>query len=256
MKLHSLAGGLAALLLVGAAHATAAAPSSDIAAAVADPTRPDADKALDSERKPAEILSFIRLKPGQTIVDVFPGDYWDRLFADVVGPRGHVVAFYPAEIAKFKKGGLPLTGSHPFPDHPNIEAVTAPIDAFAVPKRADVIWIRQNYHDLYDHFMGPADVPGFDKAVFKALRPGGYFVVIDHVAPAGSDLASTNTTHRIDPERVKRDMAAAGFKFVASSAALKNPEDDHTKAVFDKSLRGHTDQFVFLFQKPYPMPLD
>ena len=73
-------------------------------------------------------------------------------------------------------------GSTPDPDHPNVIALTAPINAFAVPERVDIVWIRQNYHDLHDTFMGPADMPAFDAAVFKALKPGGEFIVLDHAA--------------------------------------------------------------------------
>jgi len=93
-------------------------------------------------------------------------------------------------------------------------------------------------------------VPAFNKAVFRALKPGGRFVVIDHVAPEGSKLAATDTTHRIDPAVVKADMKAAGFRFVGESSALRNPADPHTNLVFDKSIRGHTDQFVLIYRKP------
>jgi predicted methyltransferase len=33
---------------------------------------------------------------------------------------------------------------------------------------------------------------------------------------------------------------------------LANPKDDHTKSVFDPSVRGHTDQFLYRFKKPRP----
>jgi predicted methyltransferase len=75
-------------------------------------------------------------------------------------------------------------------------------------------------------------------------------VVIDHAAAAGSRLAATNTLHRIDPAVVKADMAAAGFSFVGESDVLRNPADPHTALVFDPSIRGHTDQFVYVFRRP------
>jgi predicted methyltransferase len=56
--------------------------------------------------------------------------------------------------------------------------------------------------------------------------------------------------HRIDPAVVKQEVTAAGFKFEGESPLLRNAADDHTKAVFDPSLRGHTDQFVYKFRKP------
>jgi len=237
-----------AAALLSADMALAATPVID--AAIADPGRPAKDTALDAERKPAEILAFIRLKPGATIVDVVPGDYWDRLFSKVVGPTGHVYEFLPEELAKRAKRALPASGSAPIPDLPNVTFYQAPTNSFAVPTPADIVWIRQNYHDIYDPFMAPADVPTFDKAVFKALKKGGYFVIIDHSAPDGSGLADTNTTHRIDAAVVKKDMAAAGFIFVGESDALRNPTDPRDKLVFDPSIRGKTDQFIYLFKKP------
>jgi predicted methyltransferase len=230
--------------------ATAESTSANIAAAVADPGRPAADVALDGARKPAEILTFVHLKTGQKIVDVFPGPYWDRLFSKVVGPKGKVFAFLPVEIIKAGDAKAPAEGAPALAGYPNVSRTIAPINAFSTTEAVDIVWIRQNYHDLYDPFMGPADVPAFDRAVFKALKHGGLFVIIDHSAPDGSGLADTNTTHRIDAAVVKKDMAETGFVFAGESNVLRNPADTRDKLVFDKTIRGHTDQFVYLFRKP------
>ena len=128
--------------------------------------------------------------------------------------------------------------------------VSAEPVASALPAGLDAVFIRQNYHDLYDKFMGPADVPAFNKAVFAALKPGGVYVVLDHAAIAGSGVAATDTLHRIDAARVKADVLAAGFKLDAESTILASNTDDHTKNVFDPSVRGHTDQFLIRFKKP------
>jgi predicted methyltransferase len=82
------------------------------------------------------------------------------------------------------------------------------------------------------------------------LKPGGIFMVIDHVAPAGTSGTSPKTLHRIDPETVKAQAEAAGFKLEAQSDLLKNPADPHTAKVFAPEIRGKTDQFVFKFRKP------
>jgi predicted methyltransferase len=237
----------AAVLGSAAIAATSAAP--DPAAIVADASRPAADKAMDANRKPAELLAFLKLRPGQTVADVWPGDYWDRLFAAAVGPTGKVYATHLADADEAEHHTTPAAGSKPLADHPNVTVVVTRANTFSLPSKADVIWFRQNYHDLYDKFMGPADVPAFNKAVFRALKPGGRFVIIDHSAPNGSGLASTDTTHRIDAAIVKRDLAAAGFRFVGESNVLRNPADDRTKLVFDPSVRGKTDQFVYVFQR-------
>ncbi len=240
----------AAAMLYATAAAAASSAGAAISGAVADPSRPDKDRALDAARHPAELLAFLHLRPGETIADIWPGDYWDRLFADVVGPAGKVYAVHLPKADVAAKVTTPAPGSMPIPGHANITAVVSDPNTLSLPSRADVIWIRQNYHDLYDPFMGPVDVAAFDKAVFKALKPGGRFVVIDHVAPDGSKLAATNTTHRIDPAVVKADMAAAGFRFVGESDVLRNPADPHTALVFDPSVKGHTDQFVYVFRRP------
>jgi predicted methyltransferase len=98
--------------------------------------------------------------------------------------------------------------------------------------------------------MGHIDQTSLDKQVFAALKPGGVFVVVDHVAEAGSGIRDTDTLHRIDPELVKKQALAAGFVFEGESNVLRNPADTHKLKVFDKSIRGHTDQFAYKFRKP------
>jgi len=249
----SKSGVILASALLACGVAAIAAPAKQgmaPAAIVADTTRPAADRELDASRHPAELLALLKIKPGDTVADVWPGDYWDRLFADAVGPGGKVYAAHLIEADKGEHQPTPADGTMPLPEHPNVVTVAAHTDTFALPAKADVIWMRQNYHDLYDKFVGPADVPAFNRGVYQALKPGGRFVVIDHSAPDGSKLAATNTTHRIDAAVVKADMAAAGFKFVGESNVLRSPADDRTKLVFDPSVRGHTDQFVYVFQRP------
>ena len=113
-----------------------------------------------------------------------------------------------------------------------------------------MVWTSQNYHDLHDPFMGPADIDAFNGNVFNALKPGGIYLVIDHVAAPGSGLRDTNTLHRIDPAAIIREVGAAGFKLVAQSDVLRNSSDTHALRVFDPQIRGQTDQIVLKFKKP------
>ncbi|MEP6632942.1 MAG: methyltransferase, partial [Luteimonas sp.] len=108
----------------------------------------------------------------------------------------------------------------------------------------------QNYHDYNDSFMAPTSVDTLNKDVFKALKPGGVFIVVDHVAEAGSGMRDTDTMHRIDPAIVKKQVTAAGFEYVGESSVLRNPKDTHKIKVFDPLIRKHTDQFVYKFRKP------
>ena len=237
-------------LSFGSIAAAAPTTATSVAAAVANQSRPDKDRAMDAARHPAELLSFLQLRPGDTVADIWPGDYWDRLFADVVGPSGKVYAVHLTEADKAEKVATPAAGSTPFPEHPNVVVAVTTANTLTLPAKADVIWIRQNYHDLYDPFMGPSDVPAFNRAVYQALKPGGRFVVIDHAAPDGSKISATDTSHRIDAAVVKADLAAAGFKFVGESKVLRNPADPRTANVFDPSVKGRTDQFVYVFRRP------
>jgi predicted methyltransferase len=114
----------------------------------------------------------------------------------------------------------------------------------------DLFWLTQNYHDLHDKWLGPYDVADFNRQVFRALKPGGTYFVVDHVAAAGSPADVTETLHRIDPAVVRREIEAAGFCFAGESDALRNLADPHTAGILDKSIRGDTDRFIFKFRKP------
>ncbi len=243
------AGLLAAALLAGAASA---AGSSYIAAAIANPARPDADRQRDEARKPAEIIAFSGMRPGWKVADLIPGTgYYDRIFAGVVGPKGRVYSFYPAEVANFRKDvTLPPDGTTPFLGAANDTAIVRPVNAFAAPEPLDLVWLSDNYHDLHDPFFAPADLALINRAVFKALKPGGVYLIIDHAAAAGSGLRDTNTLHRIDEKALEAEVEAAGFKRVGESQALRNLADTHTLRIFDPAVRGHTDQFVLKFRKP------
>jgi predicted methyltransferase len=98
--------------------------------------------------------------------------------------------------------------------------------------------------------MGPTDVTALNQRFFDALKPGGIYLVIDHVAEAGSGLRDTESLHRIDPLRMRREIETAGFVFDAQSKVLRNHSDDHKSSVFDPKVRGRTDQVVYRFRKP------
>ena len=220
------------------------------AVAQAPAAKPPADAMTDPAMKRAEVLAFIGVKPGDRVADIVAGRFV-RALSVAVGPKGKLYAVMPAEVVKSHPEVLgtlkTLTAD---PAYANVEVLTPPINAPALPGKLDAVFIRQNYHDLHDKFMGPADVPAFNRAVFAALKPGGVYVVLDHAAVAGSGLSATDTIHRIDPATVKAEVLAAGFKFDGESNVLANPADDHTKMVFDPAIRGKTDQFMYRFRKP------
>ncbi len=246
--MKALALAAAAALIATAGLAAPAVPKT-VAAAVANPDRPAADRARDGDRKPAEVIAFAGVQPGWTVADFIPGSgYFSRIFAKAVGPKGRVYAVYPTELAA--RHPPPANLAQPFPEDPNVTGVATPVNDFATPKPLDLVWLSDNYHDLHDPFFAPADLAKINAAVFRALKPGGIYLIIDHAAEPGSGLRDTDTLHRIDEQTVKAEVAAAGFVLVGESEALRNPADTHALKVFDPSIRGRTDQFVLKFRKP------
>jgi len=235
-------------LILAATTAYAASPAID--AAVADTTRPAADRDRDAERKPADMLAFAGVKPGMVVMDILPGGgYFTRLFSDVVGLNGQVISYVPDEMYAGRPKSLDgVTAIAAEPAHKNVKPAHDPALASGPANVLDVVWTSQNYHDL--HNIQGLDLVAFNKAIYASVRPGGVYVVLDHSAPAGSGVADTNTLHRIDEAVVRKEVEAAGFVFDGESKVLANPADPRTVKVFDPSIRGHTDQFVLRFRKP------
>jgi predicted methyltransferase len=205
------------------------------------------ESSLEPAWKVQQVIAFIAPKKGDQVADIV-GDHLTASLARAVGPTGRVYAIETAQVAKLHPELLREIRSLAT-QLPNIVVSDEPV-ASPLPAGLDAVIIRQNYHDLYDKHMAPVDVAVFNKGVFSALKPGGVYIVLDHAARAGSGIGATDTLHRIDPARVKTDVLAAGFELDAESSMLANPSDDHTKSVFDPSVRHHTDQFLYRFRKP------
>lgn len=221
-----------------------------ISAALASPDRPAADVQRDAARKPADLMAFAGIKPGDRVADLIPGGgYFTRLFSKTVGPAGHVYAVVPQEFLTIAPKSLASAQAIPTAAYANVTIVSQPLATLSLPEPLDVAWTSDNYHDVYG-FAGPAAAAQLDAAVYRALKPGGTFIVVDHVANAGTSDASAHTLHRIDPETVKQQALAAGFRLEAESSVLRNPQDPHDAPVFAPTIRGHTDQFVLKFRKP------
>lgn len=225
--------------------------SSVVQKAVNDPARA-ADRHIDARRKIGQVMMFAEVKPGQKVLELMPGTgYFTRVFSAIVGSQGHVYTVWPDEAEKYSAKNFAALGELARkPHYSNISLLKQPAAKLSAPKPVDLVFTSQNYHDYLNPSMGSVDMVKFDREVFAALKPGGLFVVIDHVAPAGSGSKDTNTLHRVDPALVKKQVEEAGFVFDGQSNALHNAKDPHDIKVFDKSIRGHTDQFMYRFRKP------
>lgn len=239
-----------ALMATGAVAASKGHSQAEVKAAVtaalANPARAD-QAGDDSRRKAAEVIEFAGIGPGDSVVDLIPGaGYWTRIFTNVVGPKGHVTALWPAGAAKYAVKAAPALEARGLA---NVSAVVQTALPMTLSAPVDVVWTVQNYHDI-NNDGGETALAYVDGAVLKMLKPGGTYIVIDHADSAGSGLSGTSTKHRIDPAVVKAQVIKAGFVFVGESKVLRNSADDHSLKVFDPAIRGHTDQFVFKFRKP------
>ena len=226
--------------------AIAAAVPDYITAAVADPSRPADDRKADALRDPADTLAFAGVKPGMVVGELYPcGGYFSRMIADVVGPKGKV---YGLETTKWK-GCLPAD-EKVAAEHKNFSVAGKAFGEFEIPERVDLFWITQNYHDLHIKAYGAVDMSEFNYHVFEYLKPGGIYFILDH--QANGDLSDDEIAklHRIAKAQVIREVTAAGFKFVGEGDFLHRAGDDHTKPIFDASVRGKTDQYALKFVKP------
>jgi len=236
---------------------TTAGQREAIAAAVASPDRPKADLEQDGRRRPQDILAFLGVGPGMRVIDVMAaGGYYTELLARVVGVKGQVIAYNNSAYAKFAQKGIAerYAGGR----LGNVRQVTADIENLELqPASLDAAIFIMSYHDLYwrpaDGSWPPTDPALLLRKLYAALKPGAVALVEDHAANPGGDTAATvDKLHRIDPAVVKRDFERAGFLYDAQSRVLAHPDDDHTRPVFDPTIRGKTDQFVYRFRKPSP----
>jgi len=243
---------LAALLGIAACQTAATqtpaptASSANIVAAIADTARPKADTDLDADRKPAEMLAFAGAAPGMKVGELIPsGGYMTRIFSKAIGPTGKLYLLNGPAAAGRTLGFQGILDDKA--NYPNATFVQTDFLTIATPEPLDLVWTSQNYHDMHNPGRN-LDINAANKAIFNALKPGGVYIVLDHVAAPG--VAFNATIHRIDPAMVKGEVLAAGFEYVGESNALRNPADPHDKTVFDPSIRHKTDQFMMKFRKP------
>jgi predicted methyltransferase len=252
MRNRLILAAVAAALIAAPMSAMALQANDLIAAAVANPARPQEDRDRDVLRKPAETLEWAGVKPGMRIMDLVPGGgYFTRILSRAVGADGRVFAMQPTEaVAAFPQYREMIEKMAAEPGYDNVSVLFQPVAGFDAGQPLDMVFTALNYHDFHADFMGDADGPQVNAAVFRALKPGGLYVIIDHHAAAGAGLADVNRLHRIDVEQVKREVLAAGFVLDGESDLLAHPDDPRTAMVFNPAIRGRTDQFMLRFRKP------
>ena len=223
-----------------------------VAAAVSNPQRPAEDRVKDANRKPGEVLSFFDIKPGMAVLDLFSGGgYYTEMLNSVVGENGKVIAHtneayipFSGEIyqTRYLDGRLAQT----------VTIISEADDLELEKNSLDAAMLVLTWHDF--QFADPEngwlaiDENLLLEKLCKAMKPGAVLGLIDHVANSGGDTAEVaQTLHRIDPQVVRDNFANSCFRLDGEAEILRNHADDHSLAVFDKSIRGDTDRFVFRF---------
>lgn len=221
-----------------------------VAAAVADPHRPKADTDRDADRLPAMMLAFSGVKPGDRVAELIPAQgYSTRLLSAAVGPKGHVYSLNLATLTPRIRDQIKAVTDDPA--YANVTVSDQDFSNLKLPEPVDLVWTAQNYHDFKIPGMFFVDTEAMDRAIFAALKPGGLYVIIDHVAAPGSGTRDTAALHRIDPAVVKAEVTAAGFRLLRETGALANPNDPHTARVPGQGGIGDkSDKFFLVFQKP------
>ena len=227
------AGGLVGGLLLGGC---ASQPNYDLIVASVDRTA--ADRQNDVRRKPVQMLSFIGVREDMTALDVSAGGgYTTELLSRAVGPTGTVFGQTRApdprqRLAQRKRE--------------NIIPIVRPFEDPAPPGvPLDLVTLMFNYHD-FGH-LG-VDRAKMNAAIFRALKPGGIYVIADHSGRAGTGISESGTLHRVEEALVLQEVLAAGFRLVGEGGFLRNPQDPRDRETPEPPQP--KDEFVLKFVKP------
>jgi predicted methyltransferase len=252
------AGGPSATTAAATSVAVQGAPASNppisetARAVIAAGDRSEEDRKLDGGRHPAELLSFFRIGPGMKVAELAAGGgYTAELLARAVGPSGVVYGQNSRWILE-RFAERPWSERLAKPAMKNVVRVDREFDDPFPPevRELDAVFCILFYHDLF--WQGVPRAP-LNAAVFRALRHGGIYAVVDHRAKPGAGANEVKTLHRIEESVVRAEIEKAGFRLRAEGAFLQNPNDtrdwnDSPSAAGDR--RGTSDRFVLAFEKP------
>lgn len=227
-----------------------ATAAEDLRTQLASPDRPEADRARDAGRKPADVIGFLGIESGMRVIDVIAaGGYYTEVLSLAVGPRGLVVAQNTDRVLQFRDGANEKAISERLAENrlPNVTRLNKNFeDINPSDGMFDAGITALNFHDIYNG-AGAEAATSVMQTIYSILRPGAVFGVIDHVGVAGADNVQL---HRIEVQNAIDIAVAAGFVVEAQSDLLRDSMDDHTQGVFADGIRGNTDRFILKLRKP------
>lgn len=223
-----------------------------IEAAIADERRPEADTSRDAGRKPAEIVRFFQVEPGDTVIDLHSGGgYYAKIFSGVVGDGGQVYAHYTS----FFNEQMEQNANAMAEEYGNIELIMAEASEIDLPDNSvDMAFLGLIEHHWHYNAEEGETVPEATMAnyenIFRMLKPGGVFAIIEHQAKDGVSRAESAQLHRVPADIPRRDIQRAGFEFYAESHALRNPADPMVIPFFELPERDSSNRIVQMYRKP------
>lgn len=251
---------LAAALIIALLNLTACTSTSEqttdaglIVSALEADNRTVEERERDTRSKPETILGVLNLQPGDHAADILGGGgYYAVLMANIVGEQGEVILQNNTPYTKFveKQNNERFTSEN----YPNIQLLRTEVDDLQLgTNHLDAALMVMSFHDLYyvapERGWNDTDIDQFLAQVNAALKPGGRLVIVDHAAQDGTGKEAVASIHRIDEAFVQQEIERNGFRLIKSVDVLRNPDDERTKMVFDKSIRGKTDRFVLVFER-------
>jgi predicted methyltransferase len=218
-----------------------------IANAIAAPDRPQGDLDRDARRRPAITLEMVGVQPGDRVLDLSAGGgYMSRLYSSVVGPEGHVTAennpAFVDRVPAIAEAIDTLSAERGNVDH----MLAAPDALDGEPGSYDIAVITLSYHDIMN---GPTDRAAMNEGVYELLKPGGRYIVIDHMAEPGTGASATSTIHRVDKAYIAEEVTASGFTLASEHDGL-HVESDPLNVSSRELPGGMSSQFALIFEKP------
>ena len=225
--------------------------SDKIRAAQQQSARGADNRARDRNRDPVAAMNFCRLKDDMTVIEFAPGRGWyTELLGPVLQERGALhIAHTAKRLARLdsllKRATLSKVRKVPIPSerHPERRKIIFKSLDFGMTA-ADMLLNIREYHNIDSDSVGI-----FNRATYAALKPGGYYCIIDHTRRHMARNDGENR-RRMDPVLVIKQVQAAGFRFIDFTPLFYRPDDELRFEVGRRTVRGNTDRFTLLFQKP------
>jgi predicted methyltransferase len=224
---------------------------SKLEAAMSADIRTEAEVARDKNRKPIETLEFFGLRDDMKVVELLPGGGWyTKLLAPVLADKGELYLAYGtgrAEAALKDKAGfnkVKFTAQDTEIGRPEGARFYAASNTDLGVKNVDMVLTFRNYHNVDDESRA-----AINASVYKALKSGGVYALVDHTQRHMQKLDNENG-RRFDPVQAIKEVEAAGFEFVDYSDLHYRADDELRYEVGRKSVTGNTDRWTLKFRKP------